>query len=164
MEEGCTNLCTYSTRFKDAGIAIRYSRKYINISILQGLENGLERIGGRVLSYNMNQFRTKITKIKVPTFRTPGIRMSSCWTPMPARSPISFKRPRPFFRNIRGQLFENTKNAGFSMQGPYSSWMCLVPASLRCTSTVLLESILDCSDSCRFNHACLDHWKISSRF
>ena len=59
-----------STRIKDAGIAIRHSRGYI-ISILQGLEMGWRGMKWCVHSQEMvkmDQFRPKVTKIRVSTF------------------------------------------------------------------------------------------------
>ena len=64
----CKMIClnTYSTRIKDAGIAIRHSRGYA-FSILQGLEMGWKGWNRCVPSQEitlMNQFKAKISKIQ----------------------------------------------------------------------------------------------------
>ena len=84
-----------STRIKDAGIAIRHSRGYI-ISVLQGPE----RVGSGGTRREMDQFRSKITKIRVSTLRMSGIRIFSRRRPMPACSPVSFKQSRILFCDI----------------------------------------------------------------
>ena len=88
------NLQIYSTRIKDAGIAIRHSRGYI-ISILQGLEMGWRGMKWCVHSQEivkMGQFRLKIIKIKVSTFWMSGKSTDSRRRPMPAFSPVGFKQ------------------------------------------------------------------------
>ena len=59
--------CAFSTRIKDAGIAIRHSQGYI-ISILQGLEmgwRGWKRFAPVKKPTKLGNLDTKITKIKV---------------------------------------------------------------------------------------------------
>ena len=54
----------------------------------------------RQKTMKMNQFRPEITKIRVSTFWMSGKLTDSRRRPMPAFSLVSFKHPRPFFRNI----------------------------------------------------------------
>ena len=92
----------FITRIEDAGIAICHLRGYI-ISIQQGPEMDLRRVTRCVHRQGiikMYQFRPNITKIMVSTFWRPGKSTRSRRRPMPACSLVSFKHPRPFFRNI----------------------------------------------------------------
>ena len=89
----------FSTRIKDAGIAIRHSRGRI-LFHTAGCRNGLKGLDSKGTRPKMDQFESKITKIKVSVFWMSGIRMFSRRRPMPACSPVSFKQSRPFSCNI----------------------------------------------------------------
>ena len=108
-ESGDFMICivVFKSRIKDAGIAISHSRGYI-ISTLQGLEIGWrqwKRCVHRQEVIKMEQFRPKITKIKVSTFGAPENQPQKIDGFLPeanARLLASkfFEHPRPFFCNI----------------------------------------------------------------